>query len=80
MNRDLKKIITAKKKFDKVVLDVELSLIDKVEFEFTIFDQSSDGIMLLDRQTSNNAMLKDCIQVIEEKGVLSMKDYLTLVM
>lgn len=80
MNRNLKKIITAKKNLDKVIYDVELSLADKIKFEFTIFDQSSDGIMLLDRQTSNNAMLKDCLQVIEKKGILTIKDYLTLIM
>lgn len=75
MNRHFKKALTAKKKYEKTISEIENDLRPLIEFDFSIFSDSLDGIMLLDKETSNNADLSQCLSIIDQKGYLSKEDY-----
>lgn len=74
MNRLLKKMITAQNKYDGTICSVERELSDKVEFDFSIFWQPSDGFVFCDNNGNNSSFI-NCIEIIKEKGCLSFEDF-----
>ena len=78
MNRILKKLNTAQVKYQDIIDSVEGELKNKIEFEFSVFYQSSDGWVILGIEGARNAPFEDCLLVIKEKGCLSLKDYLNI--
>lgn len=57
---------------------MESELVNHCEFEddFSILYQPGDGFVI--EHDSNNASLDDCLEIIKEKGYLSIEDYLDL--
>lgn len=76
MNRLLKKLLIAQSKYEGVIGNVEYSISDKVEFDFSIFWQPSDGFVMLafDRY---NAPLDKLLRIIQQKGRLTEEDYMS---
>lgn len=56
--------------------EAALILRDKVEFEFNIFYQPSDGPII--EHDKKVAPLGECVKVIKEKGKLTLEDYLRI--
>lgn len=76
MNRLLKKLLIAQSKYEGAIGNVESSISDKVEFDFSIFWQPSDGFVMLafDRY---NAPLDNLLRIIQQKGRLTEEDYMS---
>ena len=49
---------------------------DKIEFDFFVMYQYSDGFVIVHTQDSHNALLRDCLTIIEKKGFLTFDDYI----
>lgn len=77
MIKEYNKLINAKLKYDSEVCNFENKLSSKIDFEFSIFWQPSDGFVILDLFT-HNAYLFECLKTIKEFGKLSHDDYLRL--
>ena len=75
MNRLLKKLKTAQNNYDGVIGSVEREIFDRVEFDFSIFWQPSDGFVMCDNEMGNNAPISECIKVINKKGCLTYEDF-----
>ena len=75
MDRILKKLKSAQSKYEGVISSVEIEILDKIEFDFSIFWQPSDGFVMLafDRY---NAPLCRLLQIIKTKGKLTEEDYM----
>lgn len=71
----LKILQAAQGKYDGAIGGVEQKLFDKIEFEFAIFYQPSDGFVVLHCGSAKNAPLDLCIKEIEENGVLTYEKY-----
>lgn len=78
MKRLMNKLHTAQSKYDSTVGDVEAAIVDKVQFDFNILHQESDGWVMLARidGDSKNAGLNQLLEIIKKKGVLSEDDYM----
>lgn len=63
-------------KYLSAIGDVEELISDKVEFDFSILFQDSDGFVMLNPDGSYNAPLDKCLEIIKNKGVLTTEDYL----
>lgn len=74
MNRLVKKLMTAQSKYDGAIGSVEKEIFDKVEFDFSIFWQPSDGFVMCDNDIGN-APISECINVINKKGRLTYEDF-----
>jgi hypothetical protein len=74
MNRLIKKLKTAQIKYEESIGFVEKEIADKVEFDFSIIWQPSDGFVMCD-DDMGNASINDCIKLINEKGFLTYEDY-----
>lgn len=73
--KDFEKIIdNAWIKFESVCDGVHIKLADKIEFEFRVGYQPSDGAVIEYEQKV--APLKACTQIIAAKGQLSFDDFL----
>ena len=75
MDKNLRKIKTALKKYNAKILEVENDLKDKISFKFKIEADSGDGIVVLDLENSNHALLYDCLEVIKKKGMMTLNDF-----
>ena len=75
MDRRLKKLQNAQSKYEGVIGSVEDEISDKVEFDFSIFWQPSDGFVMVafDRY---NAPLWKVLKIIKTKGKLTEEDYM----
>ena len=75
MDRRLKELLNAQSKYEGVIGSVAEEISDKVEFDFSIFWQPSDGFVMLafDRY---NAPLSRLLQIIKIKGKLTEEDYM----
>ena len=75
MDRRLKKLQKEQSKYEGAIGSVEAEISDKVEFDFSIFWQPSDGFVMLafDRY---NAPLWRLLQIIKTKGKLTEEDYM----
>lgn len=71
------KLNTAKGKYDGVVGSAEATISEFTDFEARITFQPSDGFVVGDDNT-NNAPLDSCIAIILQKGQLTHKDYLSI--
>jgi hypothetical protein len=78
MKRLMNKLQNAQSKYDGVIGSVEYEIFYKVEFDFSILHQASDGwVMLAEIEgDSKNAGLDDLLEVIKQKGVLTEDDYM----
>ena len=78
MKRLMNKLLNAQFKYDGVIGSVEAEIADKVEFDFNILYQESDGWVMLAEINgdSKNAGLDHLLEVIKQKGVLTEDDYL----
>lgn len=72
----INKLNSALGKYNSAIGSIEADLCGKIDFEFAIIYQPSDGFVLLDTANANNAPLSTCLKIIEEKGHLSHEDYL----
>ncbi len=79
LKSNLNKLKKAKSVEDALCLRLEQSLSAFVDFEFFVSWQNSDQcyMIVFDR---SNARVSTCIGIIEEKGVLSLDDYLNEVL
>lgn len=75
MKRQMNKLWNAQRKYDAEVRDVEKFIADKVEFDFYILYQESDGWVML-ALDARNAPMDTVLDVIKQKGVLTKEDYL----
>jgi hypothetical protein len=75
MKRLINKLSKAQLLYNKAIRDVELAIIDKVEFDFHIFHQPSDGFVMLAFE-DHNAPMSVLFGIIKEKGVLTKDDYM----
>ena len=66
--------MTAQNKYQSAIGSVEAEISDKVEFEFSIFWQPSDGFVMGDNEMGN-APISECIKVINKKGCLTHEDF-----
>jgi hypothetical protein len=73
----LKKLITAKQKYESEIDSYYKKIEQYVEFDFFIMYQPSDGFVIVHSENSHNAPLSICVGIIEDKGKLSYEDYLT---
>ena len=55
--------------------ELEQSLLKKIEFEFFIVYQYSDGFVIVKTDSAENAPLNKCVSIINKKGILSYSDY-----
>lgn len=76
MKKIINKLNKAESVYNGVINSVEVSLADKIDFEFSIIYQSSDGFVILCEETNHNAPIKPCLEIIEKKGRLSFEDYM----
>lgn len=65
-------------KLEKEITLLETKLKDVIEFQFAITFSESDGFLILHMDDAHNALLCDCLCTINNKGLLSEKDYLSL--
>lgn len=70
-----KKLLTARSKYENEIQNLERELSDFIDFDFSIFHQASDGLVILRADTIENTPLDVCISIINEKGMLSYEDY-----
>lgn len=73
--KQFNKCIIAHNKLVGSISSLERELSKYIEFEFSVFSQSSDGWVLLNTETAQNAILNNCIDVILAKGKLSYEDF-----
>jgi hypothetical protein len=78
----IKKIYKEYKKLKKTHNEYEAQcsymaniLSEKIEFEFFVMYQYSDGFVIVHKEDNHNAPLHSCIAIIDEKGFLSFEDY-----
>lgn len=71
----LKDLNKAQLEYMSIVGEIEGSLIDKINFDFTILYQDSDGWCVLNTYTADLAPISSCLKIIENKGVLSVEDF-----
>lgn len=71
----MSKLIKAQGKYEGAVGDIEVELIDKILFDFTVIYQDSDGWCILNAYTADLAPVKSCLDIIKKKGVLSVEDF-----
>ena len=74
VKRLINKLNNAQGKYEGVIGDVEAEIVDKVEFDFSISWQPSDGFVMI-AFDSYNAGLSEVLKVIKEKGKLTEDDY-----
>lgn len=70
-----KKLVTAHSKYQVAIGALEGEIADRVEFDFSILYQPSDGFVILDYEKSGNALLSSCLWVIEEDGKLTREEF-----
>lgn len=70
-----KKLIEAHQKYLAAIGRMERELEGKVEFQYFVIHQQSDGFVLVHSEYNMNARLKDCLEIIQRKGTLSYEDY-----
>lgn len=72
----LAKVCRAKQKHDDAVGELERYLADKIEFDFAVDYQPSDGHMILDLENAMRiAPAAECLSVIYRKGSLSREEH-----
>ena len=76
MKNYIKLINNAHDKLQKIINNAEENLKDKIEFDFFIMHQPSDGYVVVHKECMHNAPLSLCLLVIKEKGILSYDDYI----
>jgi len=78
MKRLMNKLRNAQSKYCGAIGSVEAEIADKVEFDFNILYQESDGWVMLAEinDDSKNAGLYFLLEIIKQKGVLTEDDYL----
>jgi len=70
---EIKKLDAALLKYESAISVLKQKIKGVVEFEFSIFYQSSDGFVL--EYNTHNAPLDDCLGIIKAKGKLTFDDY-----
>jgi hypothetical protein len=77
---DMEAIISAlnnaRKQYNKSLSYAQKRIQKKVEFDFYIMYQESDGFVIVDKEESHNAHLSTCLYIIEQKGRLSLDDFM----
>lgn len=74
MKRILNKLNTLHHKYAAEITHAESQIGDKIEFEFFILWQQSDGFVIGDLD-GGNAPLGECLEVISEKGNFTHDDF-----
>ena len=72
----INRVHAAKLKLDKAIEDLEESLKDKIDFDFFIQHQPSDGYCLATNEDTNGLMrLATMHYLIEKNGKITLKDF-----
>ena len=71
----MNKLSKAQSKYQSAVGDIEVELIDKILFDFTVIYQDSDGWCILNAYTADLAPVQSCLNIIKNKGFLSVEDF-----
>lgn len=71
----LSKLVKAKQIYDKEIQNIYKQLEPFVKFEFFIMYQQGDGFAIVHKENSHNAMVTDCVKVIERDGFLDYENY-----
>lgn len=74
----LEKLKGAHRRYQNVIALANKKLRNKVGFPCFVMYQESDGFVLVDEEDGNNAPLSSCLTVIEQKGFLSLEDYMDI--
>jgi hypothetical protein len=75
-SQKLSKLVKARRSYESAVEEMASSLSGKIQFEYGIEHQLSDGFVLLDVESGMHVSpLADCISVIYTKGALSSVDH-----
>ncbi len=74
VKRIMKKLKNAESRYSSVVGSVEAEIADKVDFDFNILYQESDGFVML-AFDARNAPIDNLLKIIKEKGKLTKDDY-----
>lgn len=69
------KLIRAHNNLEFLIDKLQKEIEDKVEFEFGIEYQASDGYCIINVGNADLAYLKTCLSIIEKKGFLSLDDF-----
>lgn len=73
MKKILNQLSKAQSNYKAAINKAEAEIEDKIDFDFYIMYQPSDGFVVVSDDT--NAPLADCLLIIKEKGRLSYEDY-----
>lgn len=73
---EFKKLKKIHNEFEAQSSFLEKILEEKIEFDFFIQHQPSDGFVIVHRDDDHNGLFYPCLKIIEEKGSLSIDDYL----
>jgi hypothetical protein len=78
--KTFKELVKAKDQYDAILSHLEKELKSKVAFDFSISHQQSDGFCILYEDLDSDdapklAPLDQCIEIIEDCGILSLSDY-----
>lgn len=79
MQRQFNALQKAQLKLEAAIEAMEDILREKIEFDFSVQFQPSDGFTILEIDNSRNtASLKSCMNIIRKKGKLSVEDFLEI--
>lgn len=75
----LKKLEKASKVEEERRIELEMMLRDKIEFDFSIQFQRSDGYLIQENDRSEVAGIASCLKTIQEEGSLTLDSFQQLV-
>jgi len=75
LNALASKLYRSRRRYDGNMLTLEAYLINSIEFNFFVSHQTSDGHVIVNKNTLQNAPLSSCISIINRKGILTQDDF-----
>ena len=69
----------AESKYRNAIDEIEKQLIDKIKFKFSIVHQPFDGFCILAYDRDFLAPIDDCLNAINNKGILTYEDFINIV-
>ena len=75
--RAYKELIKSHNKYISAIGSLQREIVDKVEFDFSISYQDSDGFVIVHYDENRNGILERCLDIIKKEGKLTYESYLT---
>jgi hypothetical protein len=69
------KLVEAQMNLNAEIESIETLLKKYIKFDFFVMYQASDGFVIVNERTTENAVLRWCIEHINKHGKLSYDDY-----